>query len=61
MIAVPSVYKPHAWGMDFRRRRGRKTVSMHSDDHDEEDLPDIAFGVTEVPWKVAAVGSSPDT
>lgn len=57
LIAMPSPYRPQAWtsdgmstGMDGRRR----TREYDS----EEDIPDVVFGVAEVPMAMRVRGEA---
>ena len=71
LIAMPSPYRPQSWTAynksdgtsELTRTKGkeRSSNSMYLDG--EEDLPDVVFGVTEVPWDVHAssLSSSEDT
>ena len=63
LIAMPSRYKPRAWeaaehgngrakGRGSERGGGGGADSVSSTAQDEEDLPEVVFGVAEVPWKV---------
>ena len=61
LIAMPSRYKPRAWEVPVHgngRAKGRSSERGGGADRvsataqDEEDLPEVVFGVAEVPWKV---------
>ncbi|KLO17528.1 hypothetical protein SCHPADRAFT_900624 [Schizopora paradoxa] len=62
LIAMPSPYRPQSWSAydnsngasELTRTKGkeRSSNSMYLDG--EEDLPDVVFGVAEVPWDVHA-------
>lgn len=47
MIALPSRYRPRAWDASLKG----KTRSVDLDE-EEEEVPDVMIGVTDVPWKV---------
>ncbi|KLO17050.1 hypothetical protein SCHPADRAFT_901022 [Schizopora paradoxa] len=45
LIAMPSPYRPQAW----MEGTGTKMSSRANDSDKEEDVPDVVFGVAEVP------------
>jgi len=64
LIAMPSPYKPRAWDRSLAiRGKDHRVSGSGSDTNDshsalrapeEEEIPDVLFGVAEVPWKVPA-------
>ncbi len=58
LIAMPSPYRPQSWAsvdQDATRTthvEHHGTCSTRDNLDSEEDLPDVVFGVAEVPWNV---------
>lgn len=52
MIALPSRYRPRAWDAASKGKAGS------SETDEEEEVPDVMIGVTDVPWKVQLDNSS---
>ena len=50
LIAMPSQFRPHSWSLDPNAKGKERMSSMESVGEDE--LPDVVFGVTEVPWRI---------
>ncbi|EJC97932.1 uncharacterized protein FOMMEDRAFT_149402 [Fomitiporia mediterranea MF3/22] len=73
LIAMPSPYRPRSWlssssssqsssstNVDASPLKGKTRTpypTVYDNEDEEEELPDVAFGVTEVPWKVALPNS----
>ncbi|KAL5519957.1 hypothetical protein ACEPAG_1617 [Sanghuangporus baumii] len=55
MVAMPSRYCPRVWRGEGRQGSTRRGFGVASEEGEEEDedLPEVVLGTTEMPWKVS--------
>lgn len=61
LIAMPSPYRPRVWSAAGDSAPKGKTRGSVGDGDDDEELPDVSFGVTEIPWKITVPSHSTTT